>query len=321
MTTGLSGTCNVAAVAAAIAAGLSDVIVTSLVVESDPNGVLRAPVGTRATSSDGTQAWDNVDGGTTWARVGAAGSSGVAIPLAQKGTANGVATLDSAGKVPSAQLRLLGVPRFHRDFDALGDLYCPEAAELRTWDVGLLLSSLATMIPNVSTGAVSPVVEGGAWSFTTSSDKAGFLSGQVVANVLAGQWGVIFDAVIPDPLTGLKAYLGFATSRATAQGGPHVGITSHYDLSEPAQTRLFLECYDGTGYTQAMLPAGITGRHRFGLFKDATTIRVTVDGVVVLTSTDLSRVPGVPGFVVGYNNQADTISNLRVSRYALRTLE
>jgi hypothetical protein len=74
-----------------------------LVVESDPSGVLKAPAGQRAYLVDGTHAWDNVDGGTTWIPV-EAGGGGAFIPLAQKGAANGVAELDATGKVPSSEL-------------------------------------------------------------------------------------------------------------------------------------------------------------------------------------------------------------------------
>jgi len=43
----------------------------SLVVAASPAGVVTAPAGTRAFLDDGSLAWDNVDGGTTWHQVGA----------------------------------------------------------------------------------------------------------------------------------------------------------------------------------------------------------------------------------------------------------
>lgn len=241
------------------------------------------------------------------------------IPLSQKGAPNGVATLDGAGTIPSSQIGpVVGVSRFHAQFDELGNLYCPSATELRFWDTSTMYPSL-TVISNMTPNN-SPATEGGVWAFSTGSDRPGAIGGFLFTDVLANQWGVGFDGVLPDPLTGLRAYLGIASTNAAAAGGPHVAICSEYDQSVPAQTLLFLECYDGVDYTRTMLPAPVTGRHWFFLFKDATTIRVVVDGAVVLSSADLSRVPAVPCLAAGYNNQLPAISSLRLSRFAARSM-
>jgi hypothetical protein len=62
-----------------------------LTVMDDPNGVVRAPRGTRAFLVDGTQAWDNTDGGTTWVPSGSSTEVPYVISLAALRLWSGVA--------------------------------------------------------------------------------------------------------------------------------------------------------------------------------------------------------------------------------------
>lgn len=248
------------------------------------------------------------------------GNTGSGIPIGQKGAPNGVATLNELGKVPGSQIGApLGVSQFVADFAALADLYCPLAGQLRSFDVGLFPSpALGTLWAGLQAVVSPTVVPGGAVTNRAVPTRGQPLTCAAISNPVTEDWGVIFDAILPAPATGHVSALGISEQAVAGDfGGQHVGLFSNYDLSVDARTHIFLEAYDGVSYTRANLAGLPSGRHRFGLFKSAAGLRVTVDGALSVSVADLSHVPAV---ACGFSLWGTVANDVFLSRYATRTL-
>jgi len=233
-----------------------------------------------------------------------------AIPLAQRGTANGVATLDSSGKVPTSQLPAGAVvykgawsaatntPTLTNGVGSAGDQYSVSAAGTVNFGAGPITFAEGDFV--IYSGTVWEKIPTaiGVTSFNTRTGAVTLTSGDVTNALSAGS---IVNSKLANPSWSLSTGQGIGlTGSGTVALGNSITLTNTGVTAAAA----------GTGVTVS----AATGNVTFSIGQNVAT-NATVQFTAVSTTTTIQATGNITGGNLATGGRLVATGNIETSGY------
>jgi hypothetical protein len=219
------------------------------------------------------------------------------IPLGQKGTASGVATLDATGKVPVSQLSLIGALVYKGSWNASSNTPTLSASLPAGVVAGWEYAISNTGTRDIGSGSVTyaqggfVVYNGNTWDYippvTGVSSINGSLTGAVSGIVTTADTGTVTNTMLAGSIANAK----LTNSSVTVTGGTGLGVSGS-PVSLGGTVTL-----SNTGVTSIVAGTNISISGSTG----AVTINATASGVTSATAGTGITVSGSTGAVTFTN--------------------